>query len=435
MVGYRCPVCSMSFLIHPLPIVLLAVTWVAIMPRPSHAESAVAAAPVERGGVVTFPDGIGDVLSAVEEHALPGAGSPASPHVPLARAAPAPLFDMGVREESRVDLASVLRTRRVPTTPEYPVELNDRIRHFLERFTGARRNLIGLWLDRSGRYLGMIRDTLRRQGLPEELAFTAMIESGFNPLAVSRAGAKGMWQFMAQTARRYGLRVDDWVDERLDPEKSTMAAAAYLRDLHKQFGSWVLAQAAYNAGEMKILRAIQLTRTTDFWTLAKSTHIRNETKDFVPQIHAAALIGRDPDRYGFDLVEHEPRRLESVQVPGSTDLKRLAQSAGMVPETLLTLNAELWRAVTPPGASYDLKVPQGEGDRVRRALGRASTRTPKAGAIKSAVHIVRPGETLSSIGKQHRLSVKELCRINGLRERETIRPGDRLRVSAVSRPG
>ena len=434
MVGYRRPPWSMTFLIHSLPIVLLAVAWLAVVPRPSHAEFAVAAVPVDRGSVVSFPDGIGDVLSSVEEHALPGAGSPASTPVPLVRAASSPLFDMGVREESRLDLASVLRARPVPVT-EYPVELNDRIRHFLERFTGARRNLIGLWLDRSSRYLGMIRDTLRRQGLPEDLAFTAMIESGFNPLAVSRAGAKGMWQFMAQTARRYGLRVDDWVDERLDPEKSTMAAAAYLRDLHKQFGSWVLAQAAYNAGEVKILRAIQLTRTTDFWTLAKSTHIRDETKDFVPQIQAAALIGRDPDRYGFDLVEHEPRPLESVQVPGSTDLKRLAQSAGIAPETLLTLNAELWRAVTPPGGSYDLKVPQGEGDRVRRALEQASRHTAKVGAIKVPVHIVRAGETLSSIGKQYRLSVKDLCRINGLREHETIHPGDRIRVSAVSRPG
>src|SRR5688572_22521598 len=126
----------MTFLVHSLPLALLVVTWVAVAPRPSHAEFAVAAATVDRTWVVSFPDGIGDVPAPVEEHALPGAGSPASSSVPPARALSAPLFDIGVREESRVDLATVLRTRRVPTTPEYPVELNDRIRHFLERFTG-----------------------------------------------------------------------------------------------------------------------------------------------------------------------------------------------------------------------------------------------------------------------------------------------------------
>jgi membrane-bound lytic murein transglycosylase D len=159
----------------------------------------------------------------------------------------------------------------------YPVVMNDQVRFFFERFTGERRDTVDLWLSRAGRYLGMIRDVLRRNGLPEDLAFTAMIESGFNPLAVSRAGAKGLWQFMAATARRYGLRVDQWVDERLDPEKATGAAAAYFRDLHAIFGSWTLAQAAYNAGEMKVLKALRASGSKDFWPLTRTSLLRRET--------------------------------------------------------------------------------------------------------------------------------------------------------------
>src|SRR5690242_4112261 len=218
---------------------------------------------------------------------------------------------------SRVSFATI-------TAQAYPVELNSQVQFFLDLFTGARRDIVTLWVNRSARYLSMARETFRERGLPEELAFTAMIESGFKPDAVSRVGAKGMWQFMAATARRYGLRVDRYVDERLDPQKSTVAAAHYLRDLHDIFGSWALAQAAYNAGEVKVARAIRLTGSRDFWTLAQSRYLRRETKDFVPQIHAATMIGRDPERYGFDFGDRDPVAVDTISVPPSTDLRRLS---------------------------------------------------------------------------------------------------------------
>src|SRR5437773_5379579 len=310
----------------------------------------------------------------------------------------------------------------------YPLVMNDQVRFFLDRFTGERREVVDLWLSRAGRYLDMIRDVLRRNGLPEDLAFTAMIESGFNPLAVSRAGAKGLWQFMAQTARRYGLRVDHWVDERLDPEKATGAAAAYFRDLHGIFGSWTLAQAAYNAGEMKVIRALRTTGAKDFWPLTGTVHLARETKDFVPQIQAAVLIGRDPGRYGFEVRDFEPSALDRLAVPPSTDLRALAHAAGMPSDALRMLNPVLVRGVTPPGAPYDVTVTTERRKEIMTAL--APTRrtmlaqtpgTTRASGV-SQVHVVRPRETINSIAKRYGVSAGEVLRMNSLEKHDSIRP-------------
>ncbi len=331
---------------------------------------------------------------------------------------------------------------RIVAVRSYRVEYNARVRQFLDRFqTGDRRAAVERWLVRSGRYLPMIFSVFREKGLPEELVFTAMIESGFNPVAVSKAGAKGLWQFMAPTARRYGLRVDRWVDERLDPEKSTVAAAHYLRDLYALFGSWDLAKAAYNAGEMKVSRAIQGMGTTDFWTLARGRLLRQETKDFVPAIHAATLIGQEPERYGFVVAPDDPLRYELVTVSRATPLNRIAVQASVALEDLERLNPELRLKQTPPGP-YALKVPAGGADRIQAALEREAT--PRrmalahaAGKTRAAqthaldIHIVQPRETLTAIAKRYRVSVAELLHWNDLTETARIFPGDRLRVTSI----
>jgi membrane-bound lytic murein transglycosylase D len=318
----------------------------------------------------------------------------------------------------------------------YPVEINPQVQFFLDLFTGARRDIVTLWVNRSANYLSKARETFRERGLPEDLAFTAMIESGFKPDAVSRVGAKGMWQFMAGTARRYGLRVDRWVDERLDPEKSTVAAAHYLRDLYDMFGSWALAQAAYNAGEVKVARAIRLTGSRDFWTLAQSRYLRRETKDFVPQIHAATMIGRDPDRYGFDFDDREPVTFDTISVPPSTDLHRLCAKAGLSLQTVRALNPTLIRGVTPPGRTWTLRVPEGQRERVVAAL--APPRVPAVAAARPEitrvaangdVHVVRPRDTVSGIAHRYGVSVDDVMRWNRLDSGDRIRPGDRLRVA------
>ena len=318
-------------------------------------------------------------------------------------------------------------------TPTYEVAMNPQVKYFVDRFTSSRRDAVGLWFQRSGRYWTMIRDVLRSKGLPEDLAFTVMIESGFDSKAVSRAGAKGLWQFMAATARLYGLRVDHWVDERFDPEKSTVAAAAYLRDLHARYGSWELAHAAYNAGAAVVDRAMRATGSTDFWALARTRFLRRETKDFVPAIQAATVIGRDPGQYGFEFVGSESPEIERVAVPPATDLRKLSAKAGISLQMLKALNPTLIRSATPPGAAWEVRVPAGTRDGVLAALAppKRVAATGAGMAKRDDVHVVRPRDTVSSIAKLYGVSIKDVVRWNNLENGDAIHPGDRLRVTAL----
>jgi membrane-bound lytic murein transglycosylase D len=322
-----------------------------------------------------------------------------------------------------------------------PASNQQQVKFFVDRFTTSRRDVVGLWFQRSPQYLSMILPVFRSRGLPDELAYTAMIESGFNPRAVSRVGAKGLWQFMAPTARLYGLRVDRWVDERLDPEKSTVAAASYLRDLHTRYGSWELAQAAYNAGAVKVDRAIRQTGSTDFWTLAKTKLLKRETKDFVPAIHATVVIGRDPSQYGFESSGATAwPEFDLVTVPPGTDLKKVAAASGISLQELRGLNPTLIRGITPPGKPWEVRVPSGTRESIVAAL---TAPPPKKKAVQAAatgrrssgsaeVHVVRPSDTVASIAKQYGVSVGNVVRWNNLDRGDAIRPGDRLRITAQS---
>ncbi|HSB40384.1 MAG TPA: transglycosylase SLT domain-containing protein [Methylomirabilota bacterium] len=394
-------------------------------------------------GLVAEPPAVGEVPSAPEtdvwaEFFTPSPGLRAA----LRRDRPQP-----GPEPARGGAALVAEASTDDST--YQIHQNEHVLRFLEQFqTGYRRAVVERWLTRSGRYLPMVLDVFRQKGLPEELVFTAMIESGFNPVAVSHAGAKGLWQLMAPTARRYGLRVDRWLDERLDPEKSTVAAASYLSDLYRMFGSWDLAQAAYNAGEMKVLRAIQGTGSRDFWSLTRTRLLRDETKNFVPAIHAVTMIGQEPEQYGFTVRPEEPLSYEEITVPRATSLKHVAGLSGIGYEELVRLNSELRLKQTPPDAPYHLKVPRGSAaalqaglDReaearktavVARTADRGKRKIHGAGAPAPArVHVVQPRDTIGGIAKQYGVSVQQLSRWNDLERGARLRPGDRLRVAAV----
>jgi membrane-bound lytic murein transglycosylase D len=348
-------------------------------------------------------------------------------------------------------VGSVAVSIDAPNARRYQVVDNNDVRRFLDQFqTGYRRAIVERWLTRAGRYLPMLLDVFKQKGLPEELVFTAMIESGFDPLAVSRAGAKGLWQFMAPTARRYGLRVDNWLDERLDPEKSTVAAARHFIDLYAVFGSWHLAQAAYNAGERTVLEAIRAMGTSDFWTLARGRWLKDETKNFIPAIQAATLIAREPERYGFVVTPAAPLAYELVTVPRSTNLKELAARAGINVETLERLNPELRLRQTPPDGPYRLKVPVDSTLVVRAALerenpvrhvGLTSRGDDRPLIVRAAlprarpqIHVVKRQDTVTGIAKRYGVAPADIMRWNDLDTKALIRPGARLRIASHPKP-
>ncbi|MBI4691041.1 MAG: lytic transglycosylase domain-containing protein [Nitrospirae bacterium] len=228
-------------------------------------------------------------------------------------------------------------------------------------FTEKIKERFSLWLSRSGKYIELMKEIIKGKNLPENIVFLPLIESGFNPNAYSVARAVGPWQFIASTARRYGLVIDWWRDERKDPVKSTEAASSYLKDLYEMFGSWNLAMAAYNAGEGKILRALNRSKSDDYWSLLGTRHIKRETKEYVPRFIAASTIAINPEEFGFkDIEYHLPLDYDEVTVNKPVDLEVAARCADTTVQVIKELNPELRRWCTPPDMSgYMLRIPAG----------------------------------------------------------------------------
>jgi membrane-bound lytic murein transglycosylase D len=242
-----------------------------------------------------------------------------------------------------------------------PIVLNDSVETYIEYFSTLRKDVFQSWLDNSAAYLATMKDIFRDENLPEELVYVAMIESGFNTGAVSRAKAVGPWQFMPYTARQYGLKNDRWVDERRDYLKSTLAAAHLFRELHNRLGSWPLVLAAYNAGMKKVRSAMRRTGSTDFWDLKESPFLLSETKSFVPKFMAVALIARDPAAYGFRVPPATSLQFDVVTIRGCMDLRAAADDTDSTYATIKRLNPEINGESTPPDRQYyPLKIPKGK---------------------------------------------------------------------------
>jgi membrane-bound lytic murein transglycosylase D len=310
---------------------------------------------------------------------------------------------------------------------------HDRVQYYLDFFQSRGRERMSIWLTRMPRYEAMIRERLQRDSLPGDLVYLALIESGFSNTATSRAKAVGMWQFMKATARMYGLRVDSWVDERRDPFRATDAAVRHLRDLNRRFGSLYLAAAAYNAGSGKVSRGLvrlpdeesdSVNSDATFFRLYDTKWLRRETKDYVPKLIAAALIAKEPRRYGFNPVRGDPATYDSIVVPDMTGLDVLARLADTTVTAIREMNPQYLRLTTPPNTRSVVRLPLGRGP----ATVVAYAELPPRRRVTFIEHFVTRGETMSGIAKRYRVSQPMLVAANPRVNSRRLRINQRIVV-------
>ncbi len=313
---------------------------------------------------------------------------------------------------------------------DVPLIVNDQVLAYLNYFKTPRGSaIVETGLRREGRYREMVRRVLKEEGMPQDLIYLAQAESAFQPQAVSKAGARGMWQFMSFAGRKYGLQKTWWVDERQDPEKATRAAARDLRDLYAQFGDWYLAMAAYNSGAGAVQHAIERTGYADFWELYHRNVLPKETQNYVPIILALDLISKDPARYGIDFEAEPALKADAVKPGQAIDLRLVAETIDTDLESLRSLNPELLRLVTPPDPEFVLRLPEGTAERFFAEI----AAIPPEKWVSWRRHKVEQGETLSSIAKQYRVSPAEVADANELATGSALEAGQKLIIPAASR--
>ena len=305
---------------------------------------------------------------------------------------------------------------------DIPLEVNANVMRIIRFFQTDASESFELWLKRKGTYQEMFEAILESNNLPKELVYLAMVESGFSPRAYSWAHAAGPWQFIYGTGRTYGLRRDWWVDERRDPEKSTRAAAKYLKDLYAEFGDWYLAMAAYNSGSQRVKRAMKRNNTDNYWEL---TTLPRETRNYVPSFIAATIIGENAAAFGFDVTPESPLSYDEVKIGGSINLSVLSKAAGVNVSELIRLNPELRRKSTPPTSKgYKLLIPYGTAELFNKNFAELPEEE-RTGTIK---HKVRRGEALSAIATKYGVSLNRIISLNSIRNRNSIRAGSTLLI-------
>ncbi|MFN2572764.1 MAG: transglycosylase SLT domain-containing protein [Gemmatimonadales bacterium] len=383
---------------------------------------------------------LGTALATVEQDSAADQSALDSLRLRSADSSTPPRTNVSIRgEDVRQEAVDLFGTDPVAT---FDIDVtnfagNRRVLEYLEFFQLDARDRFEIWLSRLGRYEGMIRERLRARGLPEDLVYLTLIESGLSNTAVSRARAVGMWQFMAATARGYGLQIDPWVDERRDPFKATDAAVSHLQDLVQRLGSVYLAAAAYNAGAGRIEREIRRLPgepdTVDdqtFFEIADRRNLRRETRDYVPKLIAAALIAKQPLRYGFtDIARLPPLVFDEVSVPDATGLDVLARLADTSVAAMLELNPQYVRGITPPGRAVIVRVPRGMGVGVAERY----ADLPINERVTFVDHYVSSGQTLSGIAQRYQVTVTMLQAANPRLRGHALRVGQRVIVPMSGR--
>ncbi len=375
--------------------------------------------PATAGNVAEVPAD-GEEPDVPDEEAQPGEEVSEAPHDEL-------LEVPGTVPKERLAEERAL-VEETAATFDIPMVVNDRVVFWLDFYSNRKRDFFRAGLERSGKHLERFQTIFREAGLPEDLVYLAHVESAFKTTAYSRAKARGIFQFIASTGRRYGLRIDGWVDERADPEKSARAAAAYLKDLYAEFGDWYLALASYNAGEGRIRSAIRRSGSRDFWRIAGTRYIRRETKNYVPAILAATMLAKDPEKHGLAYTPEPEVIYDTVDVEGAVDLQVLSRCGAFDIETLRQLNPALRRGQTPPGTTTALRVPPGTGSTMLAAL----ELVPPGERLLYVRHVVRRGDTLSAIAGRYGVSVGDVQLANRMGRRTTIHVGQELTIPTAS---
>lgn len=319
-----------------------------------------------------------------------------------------------------------------------PVEINPKVEQWIAYFQGRGRPHMERYLARSTRYSALMKRILRENGLPEDLIYIALIESGFNWKAHSHAAAVGYWQFIRGTGKRYGLEINSLVDERRDPVLATQAAAEYFKGLYSIFGSWYLAMASYNVGENRVQREIVKNKTRDFWELARKNRLPKETINYVPKFIAAKLIGRNPEKYGFTEIDYQqPLEFELIKLQNPTNIRQMAEHMGIQYEDFKQLNPKFRGEIAPPKGNgvLELRVPLGKSDVALLAASESVVDKVEfiADAGETKTYRIRRGDNLASVARAHKTTVSWLREVNDLSGRRKLRIGQRIQVPDRSR--
>ena len=370
-------------------------------------------------------DQIGETLHSYERSALQdadeeeeGTGTPA----PLDA-----LADMTLPPgDPRLATQAEKELMRVPH--DLPLTVNDSVLQYLSYFSTARgRATVEHGLDRSGRYNDMIRRVLKEEGVPQDLMYLAQAESAFQPTAVSRAGARGLWQFMPFRGEEYDLDRTYYVDERSDPEKATRAAARHMRDLYDMFGDWYLVMAAYNSGPMNVVKAVERTGYADFWELQKRHALPKQTQNYVPIIIALALVAKDPSLYGVQVEPEKPAPVDVIHPAHAIDLRLVADATGADLDDLRELNPEMLRSVTPNDPNFELRLPAGYGEKLLNVI----NQVPEDKWTTWRLHTVEQGETMADIARRYHVTVAGIESANHLEAHAVVPAGFMLNVPAA----